>query len=175
MCTLASRRAGHAVKHVIVWLRSLSCPARARPAAGVGGNVKLRDVDLVNRDTYVKGVPHEMFEVLRREAPVFWHDEEHGRGFCAVTRYEDVVALTNDIVDKVSERGTCDFVVDIAAELPLQVIAEIMGVPMEDRHKVFDWSNRMIGAEDPEYSVTPEAAMEASMELYAYANALAAE
>src|SRR5207302_101300 len=41
--------------------------------------------------------------------------------------------------------------------------------------KVFDWSNRMIGAEDPEYSVTPEAAMEASMELYAYANALAAE
>ena len=52
------------------------------------------------------------------------------------------------------ERGECDFVVDVAAELPLQVIAEMIGVPHEDRHKLFEWSNRMIGSEDPEYIVS---------------------
>src|SRR5207302_6054338 len=69
---------------------------------------------------------------------------------------ERIRELTNDIIDRVSEKGSCDFVVDIAAELPLQVIAEVMGVPLEDRHKVFDWSNRMIGAEDPEYARSEE-------------------
>ncbi len=39
-----------------------------------------------------------------------------------------------------------------AAELPLQAIAEIMGVPQEDRHLLFEWSNRMIGSDDPEYA-----------------------
>src|SRR3982074_2000698 len=47
---------------------------------------------------------------------------------------ERIRELTNDIIDRVSGRGPCDFVVDIAAELPLQVIAEVMGVPLEDRH-----------------------------------------
>jgi cholest-4-en-3-one 26-monooxygenase len=80
---------------------------------------------------------------------------------------------TTEIIDRVAERGECDFVVDVAAELPLQVIADLMGVPQEDRHKMFDWSNRMIGAEDPEYGVTEEMAQHASMELYAYAAQLA--
>src|SRR5437870_5999048 len=84
-------------------------------------------------------------------------------------------AYVNAMIDDVSEKGECDFVTDIAAELPLQVIAEVMGVPQEDRHLVFDWSNRMIGADDPEYHGSPEAAFEASAELYAYANQLAAK
>ena len=42
--------------------------------------------------------------------------------------------------------------IDVAAELPLQAIAEIMGVPQEDRHMLFEWSNRMIGVDDPEYA-----------------------
>ena len=79
------------------------------------------------------------------------------------------------MIDNVSEKGECDFVTDLAAELPLQVIAEIMGVPQEDRHLVFDWSNRMVGADDLEYSSSPEQAFEASAELYAYANQLAAK
>ena len=82
---------------------------------------------------------------------------------------------TTDIVDAIVERGECDFVVDVAAELPLQVIADLMGVPQDDRHKLFDWSNRMIGAEDPEYNVTEEMAQNASMELFAYAAELAAK
>ena len=80
---------------------------------------------------------------------------------------------TRSILDKVGPRGQCDFVVDVAAELPLQVIADLLGVPQADRYKMFDWSNRMIGSEDPEYGVTEEEAQQASMELFAYAAQLA--
>jgi cholest-4-en-3-one 26-monooxygenase len=75
------------------------------------------------------------------------------------------------IVDNVIEQGSTDFVEDIAAELPLQAIAEIMGVPQEDRHKLFEWSNRMIGAADPEYMSDDTGA--AFFELFAYVNELA--
>ena len=74
-----------------------------------------------------------------------------------------------------AKKGECDFVTEVAAELPLQVIAELMGVPLEDRSKVFEWSNRMVGAEDPEYAVSVEHAHDAAMELYAYFNALGVE
>ena len=79
------------------------------------------------------------------------------------------------IVDSVIERGECDFVTDLAAELPLQAIAEIMGVPQEERHLLFDWSNRLIGADDPEYMTDPgsqENATVAAAELYLYATSL---
>lgn len=75
------------------------------------------------------------------------------------------------IVDNIIERGSCDFVDDLAAELPLQAIAEIMGVPQEERRMLFDWSNRMIGMDDPEYANNDGA--EASMELFLYSNNLA--
>ncbi len=102
----------------------------------------------------------------------------------------------DEIIDSVCERGTADFVEEVAAELPLLVIAEILGVPREDRRRVFDWSNRMVGNEDPEYQVDeatagegqgPRAseepgagapggqsstAGEAAMQVYAYADQL---
>ena len=68
-----------------------------------------------------------------------------------------------------------DFVVDVAAELPLQAIAELVGVPQENRNKLFDWSNRVIGSSDPEYAVSDDEANLARAELYAYATELAAE
>ena len=79
---------------------------------------------------------------------------------------------TREIIGAARERGEFDFVNDVAAELPLQVIADLMGVPQEDRHRVFDWSNRMVGSEDPEYQAAPEEAQLASMELFAYCHAL---
>lgn len=82
---------------------------------------------------------------------------------------------TDELLDAVIERGSADFVVDIAAELPLVVIAELLGVPREDRHKMFDWSNQMIGNQDPEFGITPETAAQAAMELYLYASALFAD
>jgi cholest-4-en-3-one 26-monooxygenase len=79
------------------------------------------------------------------------------------------------IVDNVIERGQCDFVIDVASELPLQAIAELMGVPQEDRKKLFDWSNRMIGIDDPEFEGDRDSGTVAAGELYMYANELAAE
>jgi cholest-4-en-3-one 26-monooxygenase len=75
------------------------------------------------------------------------------------------------IIDGVIEAGRCDFVTDVAAELPLQAIADIMGVPQEDRGRLFDWSNRMVGLDDPEYASAD--GTHASAELYAYVNELA--
>jgi cholest-4-en-3-one 26-monooxygenase len=79
------------------------------------------------------------------------------------------------IVDAVAAKGTCDFVVEVAAELPLQVIVELLGVPLADRHKVFDWSNRLIGFDDPEFQTSMEDGKVAASELWAYANQLALE
>jgi cholest-4-en-3-one 26-monooxygenase len=77
------------------------------------------------------------------------------------------------IVDRaVTGGGECDFVVDVAAELPLEAIAEFLGVPYEDRLKLFDWSNRFIGSEDPEYVVSRDDLTEAQVEMFMYANAM---
>jgi len=84
--------------------------------------------------------------------------------------------ITGAILDRAIAKGDqCDFVVDVAAELTLQVIAELLGVPLEDRHKVFQWSNRMIGSEDPEYAISEELVRQAQLEMFMYANALAAK
>ena len=199
----------------------------------------LAEVDLANLDTFVGGVPHDMFDLLRREAPAYLHPEPDGPGFWCIVRYDDLQQVSRDWADYSSEwgitldtmneeqldqqrmmmlimdpprhtklrllvnkgftprmigrlhdrireiaatlaeqaiaRGECDFVVDVAAELPLQVIAEMMGVPHEDRHKVFEWSNRLIGSQDPEYAVSAEDAMGAATEMFLYANDLAAQ
>jgi cholest-4-en-3-one 26-monooxygenase len=83
----------------------------------------------------------------------------------------------NEILDRAiklaAEQGTIDFVREIAAELPLQVIADLIGVPQEDRGKLFDWSNRLIGFDDPEFQTSIEDARMAAMEVWMYANALA--
>jgi cholest-4-en-3-one 26-monooxygenase len=82
---------------------------------------------------------------------------------------ENIHRATDTIIDQVIESGQADFVTDLSAELPLQVIAELLGVPQEDRHRMFEWSNRMVGNEDPEYQLEAEMALTAAMELYAYA------
>src|SRR5437588_769298 len=164
MCTGASRRAGHAVKHVIVSDRSLSCPDAGTSGRGYGGNVELSEVDLVNRDTYVQGIPHEMFEVLRHEAPVFWHEEADGRGFWAVTRYQDVVAVNRDNELYSSARGSAlimDQPEDMLAQQRLMMLN--MDPPMHTRY-------RLLGGEGPRDAVAPEAGMEASLGLYPLAN-----
>ncbi len=86
-----------------------------------------------------------------------------------------IVGYADGIIDAVCEKGTADFVEEISAELPLLVIAELLGVPQEDRRMVFDWSNRMIGSEDPEYQVAGDAAGEAAVAVFSYAEELAAK
>jgi len=200
-------------------------------------NISFDDINLLDSTAFIGGVPHEWFAFLRKNAPVWWQEEEEGPGFWAVTshagatavnrdyehfssskqatflwdlgpddlaqqqmlmlnmdpplhtRYRRLVnkgftprmvnqlherinAAADDIIDSVIEKGTADFVTDIAAELPLVVIAELLGVPNEDRHRMFNWSNRMIGGDDPEYQTDESVPQQAAMELYAYASAL---
>jgi cholest-4-en-3-one 26-monooxygenase len=84
--------------------------------------------------------------------------------------------ITAEIIDEVAPFGACDFVDRVSAELPLQVIVEMVGVPKEDRRKVLDWTNRMIAFDDPEYGGgSPEKGQMAAAELFMYANELAEE
>ena len=62
------------------------------------------------------------------------------------------------IVQAAAASGAGDFVTQVACELPLQAIAELLGVPQEDRLKIFEWSNQMVAYDDPEYDIDPESA-----------------
>ncbi|WP_433635308.1 cytochrome P450 [Nocardia sp. CA-120079] len=55
------------------------------------------------------------------------------------------------IVHEAKQTGRGDFVEQVACELPLQAIAELLGVPQNDRKKLFDWTNQMISYDDPEF------------------------
>jgi cholest-4-en-3-one 26-monooxygenase len=212
--------------------------------------MNLAEIDLLDRDAFTKGVPHDWFAFLRAHEPIHHFDEPDGPGFWVFTTHEDVTAMNRDwetassdqgrggvvlieeldeagreraeqfsgagnlmltmdppahtryrklvnrgftprvirsleehmqsqsaeIIDRVLDKGgECDFVVEVAAELPLEAIAEFLGVPLDDRHKLFDWSNRMIGSEDPEYAVSEENVMAAQVEMFVYAQELAAD
>ncbi|MET9500485.1 cytochrome P450 [Streptomyces sp. NPDC006622] len=71
--------------------------------------------------------------------------------------------------------GPFDFVTSVACELPLQAIAELIGIPQDDRTRIFDWSNKMIAYDDPEYAVTEEVGARSAAEIIAYAMSMAAE
>ena len=202
-------------------------------------------LDAISNEAYRDGPPHELYTVMRAEAPVCKHRGiDHGspEWFWALSRHADVVevsrqfqiyssaakgALMNQdrpdlemarmMIDQdppehtrlrnlvnrgftpkavkmleshfgeVAQRlvaeavahseadGEVDFVDKVSAELPLIAIAELLGIPEADRRKVFDWSNRMIGASDPDMSGGLEDATAAAAELYLYANELAAQ
>src|SRR5919199_1361043 len=56
------------------------------------------------------------------------------------------------LVDQVAPLGECDFSQDLAADLPLLALAEVLGIPAADRRLLYDWGNRIIGFQDPEYA-----------------------
>ncbi|MFL6145304.1 MAG: cytochrome P450 [Labedaea sp.] len=75
-----------------------------------------------------------------------------------IARLEHRIAgWARDLVAAVVERGECDFAKDVAADLPLLTLAEVFGVPAQDRWLMFDWSNRVIGYQDPEYAASARA------------------
>jgi cholest-4-en-3-one 26-monooxygenase len=206
--------------------------------------MNLDDVDLFDLDRFRAQEHHEMFKVLREEAPVYttrqraeeplthhlsrwtdvrevnrdtelWSSEVDGvtmfressgeadasnnmNGHMMLTtdppkhtRYRRLVSKgftprmigrlesllewrTHHIIDQVIEKGSCEFVEDIASELPLQAIADFVGVPQEDRKKMFEWSNAMIGIDDPNVS-SRDGADSAAAELYMYSRGLSEE
>jgi cholest-4-en-3-one 26-monooxygenase len=99
------------------------------------------------------------------------------RGFTprSIRALEDALRLrAARIVAEARQKAAGDFVTDIACELPLQAIAELIGIPQEDRSRIFDWSNKMIAYDDPELAITEEVGTNAAMELISYAMNLAA-
>ncbi|MBJ7462111.1 MAG: cytochrome P450 [Mycolicibacterium frederiksbergense] len=96
------------------------------------------------------------------------------RGFTprAVGRLEDELrARARKIAETAAADGVGDFVEQVASELPLQAIAELLGVPQEDRDKLFRWSNEMTAGEDEEYADVDPAM--SSFELITYAMKMA--
>jgi cholest-4-en-3-one 26-monooxygenase len=79
-------------------------------------------------------------------------------------------AIVDHVVDTTGADGTgrCEVVGDVAAQLPLTAIAELVGVPDADRHRIFEWSNALVGSDDPEFGAR-DGTMEASAEMYTYA------
>jgi cholest-4-en-3-one 26-monooxygenase len=72
------------------------------------------------------------------------------------------------------DSGTGDFVADVASELPLQAICELIGVPQEDRGKIFAWSNRMMGYDERRPGEEDDG-MVAAAEILGYSMAMAEE
>lgn len=173
-------------------------------------------IDLSDHDQFVDAVPYEAFATLRREDPVHWNEETGGRGFWAVTRYEDIRAVHRNpdvfsseiggtsledlepehvearksmidmdpprhdelralvnrrftpkavgvweeqvrhvvktVLDGALPKGEFDFVHEISSEIPMQVFAEILGVPQEERREIIEIGDRLLGNADPEYA-----------------------
>ncbi len=94
----------------------------------------------------------------------------------AVASYEERFREhARNIVDKVASRGECEFVEEVAAELPLLAILELCGIPAEDRKDFFEWTNAMMFNQDAEMAADPDAAEVASMHVITYAMKLMEE
>ncbi|BBZ33556.1 cytochrome P450 [Mycolicibacterium confluentis] len=117
------------------------------------------------------------FVLLNMDAPHHTHLRKIiSRGFTprAVERLRaDLNERAQNIAKAAAASGTGDFVEQVASELPLQAIAGLLGVPLEDRMKLFDWSNQMVSDDDPEFAHYDNRS--AATELIMYAMQLAAD
>ena len=201
---------------------------------------ELEGIDLL-ATTWGQGVPHDQFDRLRAEAPVYWHAEPNDTGFWALTKHADVRAASHDcdtfssevggtfiptadeealaslrltilnmdppkhnryrklvskgftprmirmlvdeierraavVVDEVCEKGEVEFVEEIAAQVPVQMICEMIGLEKELWPRIFELSNQLIGSrDDPDYIVEEGQEVMAAMEVYALCDTVAAD
>jgi cytochrome P450/NADPH-cytochrome P450 reductase len=73
------------------------------------------------------------------------------------------------VVDAICESGETDYLANVAAEMPLLVLADVLGIPAGDRKLLYSWTNRLVGLDDPEYGADPAAFLSAFTEMFAYA------
>lgn len=86
------------------------------------------------------------------------------------------VRRVNDALDEVAARGgMCEFVHDVAYQVPMHMIADIVGIPDGDRDRVFAATERIWRSGDPTSGITKDARMAAMAEVYKYGVQLAAE
>lgn len=153
---------------------------------------KLKDVKEVSRrndiyssweNTSIPQFPDDMARAdidLQRFVMLNMDGEHHdrlrriiSRGFTprAINRLRDELdQRAQKIAKAAAAQGGGDFVEQVACELPLQAIADLLGVPQDDREKLFRWSNEMTGNEDSEFDVDPK---QSSMEVLAYSMQMA--
>jgi cytochrome P450 len=116
------------------------------------------------------------------------HDELRGliaRRFTprAVHVWEDQVRrVTRAVLDEALPKGEFDFVEEISSEVPMQIFAEILGVPQSERREIIELGDRLLGNQDPEYAVEPDEAHRelpfsnpAAREMFEFGRRLAAE
>jgi cytochrome P450 len=90
------------------------------------------------------------------------HDELRGliaRRFTprAVGVWEEKIrTVTREVLDRALPMGELDFVQEVSSEIPMQVFAEILGVPHDERREIIDLGDRLLGNQDPEYAVEPD-------------------
>jgi cholest-4-en-3-one 26-monooxygenase len=191
--------------------------------------------------TWGRGVPHDQFDRMRKEAPVCWHPEENDTGFWALTKHADVKAVSHDsatfsselggtfiptadeealaslrltilmmdppkhhryrrlvskgftprmitqlvedierrsaaVIDEVCEKGEAEFVEEIAAQVPVQIICQMIGLEPEVWPRMITLSNNLIGArDDPDYQEIAGGPEMASMEVYMMCDEVAAD
>jgi cytochrome P450 len=190
----------------------------------------LGDVDFTDLDNFAAGFPHRLFELHRKEAPVWWHEPTphtpDGEGFWSVATYDETLRILKDpdtyssdrggnrpyggtmlqdlpvsgimlnmmdgtrharirrlvstgltprtitrledelrrrtrvLLDGVPEGGTFDFLTAVAAELPMQAICILLGVPEQDRHQLFEAVEQVFDYRDgrESFQTTPESA-----------------
>lgn len=203
------------------------------------------EIDLTDLSLFVDGFPHEAFRLLRREAPVWWHEPTRhtpdGVGFWVLSRHADVLAAVSDaatfsserapgqdgggtiiqdlpygfgagvllnmmddprhhrirklitpavspralarmeaelrtrtgaILDAVADRGSCDFLSQVAVELPIQATLQLLGVPNEDRHQLVAWTNATLAYDDRDLGEETDTTQQAAAAMAAYADEL---
>lgn len=201
---------------------------------------QLEGIDLL-ASTWGKGAPHDQFDRLRAEAPVYWHPEPNDTGFWAITKHADIRKMSQDnetwsaelggvfiptadeealatlrltilmmdpprhnryrrlvskgftprmismleqeierravkVIDAVCEKGEVEFVEEIAAQVPVQMICEMIGLEPEVWPRMFELSNNLIGArDDPDYQELEGGPEAASIEVYMLCDAVAAD
>ncbi len=90
-------------------------------------------------------------------------------------REPDMRALAREIIDKVIDRGRCEFVTEIAMQLPMRVMYKLLGVRADDFQRVIDLTNTLSLADDPDFAENRAAGFMASLELIEFGTALAAD
>ena len=95
---------------------------------------------------------------------------------------EQVRTVTREVLDRALPMGEFDFVAEIASEIPMQVFAEILGVPQDERRVIIEIGDRLLGNADPEYAVPADDAHRhlpfsspAALEMFEFGRRLAAQ
>ena len=93
----------------------------------------------------------------------------------SIRRWQEIIDRTvRDVIDRAAEDGSVEFVRAVSAPIPIQVLGQVVGVPLEDCGLLFDWTNRLV-SDDPEFMRTADEKERARSEMFSYFETLTAE